>query len=126
MPSKSIACRRRMARACCMPRSTSADPDVMLSDEFPEHGGNRGPDIVGSTTVSIHLWVPNADKAFAQCGWGGRHHHHAARGHVLGRPLWQAARSVRPRMEYRPSRPRCVARRRSLRRLRRHSYRSHV
>ena len=40
--------------------------DVMLSDEFPEHGGNRGPDIVGSTTVTIHLWVPNADKAFAQ------------------------------------------------------------
>jgi len=40
--------------------------DVMLSDEFPEHGGNRGPDIVGSTTVSIHLWVANADKAFAQ------------------------------------------------------------
>src|SRR5882672_1786578 len=30
--------------------------DVMLSDEFPEHGGNRGPDIVGSTTVTIHLW----------------------------------------------------------------------
>ncbi len=40
--------------------------DVMLSDEFPEHGGNRGPDIIGSTTVTIHLWVPNADKAFAQ------------------------------------------------------------
>jgi uncharacterized glyoxalase superfamily protein PhnB len=39
---------------------------VMLSDEFPEHGGNRGPDIVGSTTVSIHLTVPNADKAFAR------------------------------------------------------------
>jgi uncharacterized glyoxalase superfamily protein PhnB len=40
--------------------------NVMLSDEFPEFGGNRGPDIVGSTTVSIHLQVPNADKAFAQ------------------------------------------------------------
>ena len=40
--------------------------DVMLSDEFPEHGGNRGPDNVGSTTVTIHLWVPNADEAFAQ------------------------------------------------------------
>jgi PhnB protein len=39
---------------------------VMLADEFPEHGGGRGPDIVGSTTVSIHLRVPNADKAFAQ------------------------------------------------------------
>ena len=39
---------------------------VMLADEFPEHGGNRGPDMVGSTTVSIHLNVPNADKAFAQ------------------------------------------------------------
>jgi Uncharacterized protein conserved in bacteria len=45
--------------------------DVMLSDEFPEHGGNRGPDIVGSTTVSIHLWVPNADKAFAQAVGAG-------------------------------------------------------
>lgn len=40
--------------------------NVMLSDEFPEQGGNRGPDIVGSTTVTIHLNVPNADKAFAQ------------------------------------------------------------
>ena len=39
---------------------------VMLADEFPEHGGNRGPDMVGSTTVSIHLNVPSADKAFAQ------------------------------------------------------------
>src|SRR5882672_9418131 len=25
---------------------------VMLADEFPEHGGNRGPDMVGSTTVT--------------------------------------------------------------------------
>jgi uncharacterized glyoxalase superfamily protein PhnB len=40
--------------------------DVMLADEFPEHGGSRGPDIIGSTTVTIHLWVPNADRAFAQ------------------------------------------------------------
>ena len=39
---------------------------VMLSDEFPEHGGNRAPDMVGSTAVTIHLQVPNADKAFAQ------------------------------------------------------------
>ncbi len=39
---------------------------VMLADEFPEHGGNRGPDMVGSTTVTIHLQVPNADKTFAQ------------------------------------------------------------
>ncbi len=39
---------------------------VMLSDEFPEHGGNRAPDMIGSTTVTIHLQVPNADKAFAQ------------------------------------------------------------
>jgi len=45
--------------------------DVMLSDEFPEHGGNRSPDIVGNTTVSIHLWVPNADKAFAQAVGAG-------------------------------------------------------
>jgi PhnB protein len=45
--------------------------DVMLSDEFPEHGGNRAPDIVGSTTVTIHLWVANADKAFAQAVGAG-------------------------------------------------------
>jgi len=45
--------------------------EVMLSDEFPEYGGNRAPDIVGSTTVSIHLWVPNADKAFAQATAAG-------------------------------------------------------
>ncbi len=45
--------------------------DVMLADEFPEHGGNRGPDIIGSTTVTIHLWVPNADKAFAQAVGAG-------------------------------------------------------
>src|SRR5262245_13476847 len=40
--------------------------DLMLSDEFPEYGGNRGPDVIGSTTVTIHLWVSNADQAFAQ------------------------------------------------------------
>jgi uncharacterized glyoxalase superfamily protein PhnB len=45
--------------------------DVMLSDEFPEHGGNIGPDNVGSTTVTIHLWVPNADNAFAQAVGAG-------------------------------------------------------
>lgn len=45
--------------------------NVMLSDEFPEFGGNRGPDIVGSTTVSIHLQVPNADKAFARAVGAG-------------------------------------------------------
>lgn len=45
--------------------------DLMLSDEFPEHGGNRGPDNVGSTTVTIHLWVPNADNAFAQAVGAG-------------------------------------------------------
>jgi uncharacterized glyoxalase superfamily protein PhnB len=44
---------------------------LMLADEFPEHGGNRGPDIVGSTTVTIHLQVPNADKAFAQAVGAG-------------------------------------------------------
>jgi len=42
------------------------DASVMMSDEFPEYGGNRGPDIVGGTTVSIHLYVPDVDKAFAQ------------------------------------------------------------
>jgi PhnB protein len=40
--------------------------ELMLCDEFPEYGGNRGPHIIGSTTVTIHLWVPNADQAFAQ------------------------------------------------------------
>jgi PhnB protein len=42
------------------------DAPVMMSDEFPEYGGNRGPDIVGGTTVSIHLNVPDVDKAFAK------------------------------------------------------------
>lgn len=37
---------------------------VMMADEFPEHSTNRGPDIVGSTTVTLHLYVPNADAAF--------------------------------------------------------------
>jgi uncharacterized glyoxalase superfamily protein PhnB len=45
--------------------------DVMLCDEFPEHGGSRGPDMIGSTTVTIHLWVPDADKAFAQAVGAG-------------------------------------------------------
>jgi uncharacterized glyoxalase superfamily protein PhnB len=45
--------------------------EVMLADEFPEYGGNRGPDIIGSTTVTIHLWVPNADDAFAQAVGAG-------------------------------------------------------
>ena len=44
---------------------------VMLADEFPEHGGNRAPDMVGSTTVTIYMQVPNADQAFAQAVGAG-------------------------------------------------------
>jgi len=37
---------------------------VMMADEFPEYSANKGPDIVGSTTVSLHLYVPDANAAF--------------------------------------------------------------
>jgi uncharacterized glyoxalase superfamily protein PhnB len=42
------------------------ESSVMMSDEFPEQSANRGPDIVGSTTVTIHMEVPDVDKAFAR------------------------------------------------------------
>ena len=37
---------------------------VMLSDEFPEYSANKGPDMIGSTTVSLHLYVSDANAAF--------------------------------------------------------------
>lgn len=37
---------------------------VMMSDEFPEYSANKGPDMIGSTTVTLHLYVPDANAAF--------------------------------------------------------------
>lgn len=50
---------------------TIGGSQVMLCDEFPEYGGNRGPDMMGGTSVTIHLWVADADKAFAQATAAG-------------------------------------------------------
>jgi uncharacterized glyoxalase superfamily protein PhnB len=37
---------------------------IMMADEFPEFSANKGPDMVGSTTVTLHLYVSNADEVF--------------------------------------------------------------
>jgi PhnB protein len=41
------------------------DSVVMLTDEFPEMGA-LGPNSIGGTPVSIHLYVDEVDKLFAQ------------------------------------------------------------
>ena len=41
------------------------DSMVMLADAFPEYGG-RGPKALGGTPVTVHLYVTDADKVFAQ------------------------------------------------------------
>lgn len=40
------------------------DSRFMLNDEFPEMGCNRSPRTLGSSTASIHLYVPDADAVF--------------------------------------------------------------
>jgi PhnB protein len=39
------------------------DSLIMLSDEFPEHGGNA-PQTLGGSPVSLHLYVENVDAFF--------------------------------------------------------------
>ena len=41
------------------------DSKIMLADDFPEYG-SRGPKAFGGTSVTIHLYVENADKTYAQ------------------------------------------------------------
>lgn len=41
------------------------DSKVMLADHFPEYG-SRGPAALGGTPVTIHLYVEDADKTYAQ------------------------------------------------------------
>ena len=72
------------------------DSRLFLSDEFPQQGGH-GPG--ANSPVTMHLYVTDADAAFARCrGWckGG----HASGRHVLGRSLRQAGRSVRTPLVY--------------------------
>jgi PhnB protein len=41
------------------------DSVIMLADAFPEYGG-QGPKALGGTPVTVHLYVPDSDKVFAQ------------------------------------------------------------
>lgn len=41
------------------------DSVIMLADAFPEYGG-RDPKALGGTPVTVHLYVPDSDKVFAQ------------------------------------------------------------
>jgi PhnB protein len=62
------------------------DSVIMLNDHFPEFGV---PSITpGFWPVTLHLYVPDADAAFAQATAAGCKVTHAARGPVLGRSLW--------------------------------------
>lgn len=40
------------------------DSAVMLADEFPEWAPRRSPTALGQTSVTIHLYVPDADAVF--------------------------------------------------------------
>jgi PhnB protein len=46
------------------------DSRIMLSDEFPEYGA-RGPESLGGTPVSIHLYVEDVDSLLAQAAAAG-------------------------------------------------------
>ncbi len=70
------------------------DSIVMLSDEMPG-SGMRSPQSLGGTAVGIFLYVKDVDSSFKQATSAGESRN-AAGGHVLGRPLRQTGRSVRP------------------------------
>jgi PhnB protein len=42
------------------------DSFIMMSDEFPEMGGNKSPKNLGGTATGIHLYVPDCDAIFNQ------------------------------------------------------------
>ena len=62
------------------------DSIIMLGNEHPE-SGCRGPQSLGGTTVSLYLYVEDADKAFNQAVSAGAKVHDAGHGYVLGRPF---------------------------------------
>ena len=76
------------------------DSRLFLADEFPDHG-SVGPG--GGSPVTIHLYVTDADAAFARAVEAGATVSHAAGRHVLGRPLRQADRPVRAPLVRSPS-----------------------
>ena len=76
------------------------DSVIMLADEFPEFGA-LSPQSSGGTGMSLHIYVEGVDAAFDRAGQRS----------VLGRPLRQAERSLRPQMVHRHSRKGHVRRR---------------
>ena len=69
----------------------------------PRMGGPVARDAIGGSPVTIHLYVEDVDAAFAGAVEAGATVEDAADGHVLGRPLRQGRRPVRPRLVDRPA-----------------------
>ena len=95
---------------------------VFLADEFPDMGC-RAPQTLGGTTGTLHIYVRDVDRAFQRAVAAGAEVRMPADRHVLGRPLRQGRRPVRPRVGARDpqgeplgARDRAAGRRRSSRR----------
>lgn len=80
------------------------DSVVYLADEFPDQGV-LGP-VEGRSPVTIHIYVTDANAAFAKAVEAGDGLHAPVR-YILGRPLRQDRRPVRPPLVDRraPGRP---------------------
>ena len=73
------------------------DSIIMLTDEFPEFGASRRSRIGGSA-MGLHIYLDGVDAAFDRAVKAGARGRNARHGPVLGRPLRQAERSLRPQM----------------------------
>ncbi len=76
------------------------DSSVLMAEENPQWG-THSPLSLGNTPVSLHLYVKDVDATFNQAVAAGAKPAMPPDGHVLGRPLRQGDRSVRPSLEHR-------------------------
>ena len=71
------------------------DSMLFLSEENLAYGA-RSPQTLGGSPVTIHHYVEDVDATHGAGRRGRRDGGHARGGHVLGRPLRQAHRPLRP------------------------------
>ena len=76
---------------------TIGNSTVMLGDEAPQMGATA-PQTIGGTAVSIFIYTDGRRQAVREGDGRRRDRRSAADRHVLGRPLRQAHRSLRPQV----------------------------
>ncbi len=84
------------------------DSMFMLSDEMPG-GACQSPQSLGGTPVSIWIYTEDVDSLFNRAVQAGATVKMPRGGHVLGRPMGPARRSVRSLLVARNSQGRCRA-----------------